>query len=104
MTPYPAVPGATTTINSTGSSSETVTGGSYKIVIYLDGLPVDSFNGAACSLAPKCPCPCAPGSYYTLMELKNPSFAPAGRYTSTTNIYDQNGDDVICINASFDMS
>eukprot|EP01123_Difflugia_compressa_P000771 TRINITY_DN1089_c0_g1_i4.p1 TRINITY_DN1089_c0_g1~~TRINITY_DN1089_c0_g1_i4.p1 ORF type:complete len:147 (+),score=17.15 TRINITY_DN1089_c0_g1_i4:53-493(+) len=104
MDPYPAVAGKNVTIHASGTGATSVSGGSWSMVVKLLGIPVQSYTGLTCSLAPTCPCPCPPGSYTISISIAVPSFSPPGSYTAETIVKDQTGQQLSCIDATFDIS
>jgi len=103
MAPYPARADQNVTTHAHGSQKQTVSGGTWTAVTSLDGIPVNTNNGNACDLIPGCPCPCASGSYTSVLSLPVPWFTPSGRYEGKFTATDQNGNSLSCISYQFDI-
>ncbi len=48
-------------------------------------------------------CPLAEGAIAIIASQDIPSLAPPGHYTGTVNVYDQNGQGVLCVALDFTM-
>jgi len=93
--------GKNVTTYTTGTQTETVTGGNWITKVYLGFLLVDTFQGGVCSLMSK-GCPVPPGVYTFSQSFLIPDYAPDGGYSGKYTATDQNGKELSCVSYTFD--
>lgn len=103
ISPANPQPGQTYTYDSSYTLDETVTGGTAKYDIYLNGMLISSSSQDLCTSLAKSntPCPLKKGPIVGKTTGTVPTDVPSGNLTSVTSWTDQNGQPVLCVDLQF---
>jgi hypothetical protein len=96
------VKGSPVTVSATGSVDETVTAGTYEIVVSYLGIPLYDKKGDLCSLQ-KTLCPIAQGPLNISKTVNLPSWVPSGAYHLKLDGNDMNSQLLLCVEADLNI-
>jgi len=104
--PFPPQIGANVTVIVSGTSDETINGGTVLITLSFDGINLVNSTVDLCSILSgvnvKCPIPSGPNAF-TIVQLL-PSGIPTGDYTAIIQADDLNNQELLCIQINFTLS
>ena len=98
----PLKAGNTETLSIQGHLLHQITGGTYQLVLSLDGLPLVEHSDSICSLfGGSFPVPA--GDFSISKQLTIPAYAPAGDYTAQLKFIDEANTEIACLSLEYDM-
>mmetsp|Transcript_30081 Transcript_30081/g.75719 ORF Transcript_30081/g.75719 Transcript_30081/m.75719 type:complete len:146 (-) Transcript_30081:121-558(-) len=104
MSPDPPTHGDSVTVTAVGTNDEALSGGDWSTKVKLGPITVGSFTGKVCDAMVGCKCPCPAGQQTSATTLTVPAIAPKGTYKGQFTATDQNGNQLMCIAYTFQMS
>ena len=80
-----------------------ITGGTYELVLSLDGPPLVQHSDTICSLFPGGAFPVPAGDFTISKQVTIPAYAPSGDYTAQLKFVDESNTEIACLSLEYNM-